>query len=113
LLTADEESGNENSPAADEYLGGQSTEDLVSFVERMRRGKQLYRAAMQAIQQMLAMRDGEMQTDAKALASGRFSELKDLSRDQLLDRLQRTEHELTRYGEASRIAVTVLGRRRT
>jgi hypothetical protein len=113
LLAADEKGEYQDSPAASEYLGGQSTEDLVSFVERMRRGKQLYRAATQSIQQMLTVRNGEVQADSEILASPRLAGLKDLSREQLLDRLERTEHELARYGEASRIAVSVLGRRRT
>jgi ClpX C4-type zinc finger protein/glyoxalase superfamily protein len=112
LLKTDEESGNQTYPAAAAYLGGQSTQDLVSFVERSRRGTQLYGAAMQSIQHVLALRDSEAQADRDALAAPRFARLKDHSREELLAGRQRSERELKRREQALRLAVTVLDGRR-
>jgi len=112
LLKADEESGNQAYPAAVQYLGVQPTEDVVSFVERSRRATRLYRVALQSIQHVLAIRDGEAQADSDVLASPRFVGLKDQSREELLTLRQRSERELKRYEEALRIALTVLGERR-
>jgi len=112
LLKADEESGNQAYPAAVQYLGVQPTEDVVSFVERSRRATRLYRVALQSIQHVLAIRDGEAQADSDVLASPRFVGLKDQSREELLTLRQRSERELKRYEEALRIALTVLGKRR-
>jgi hypothetical protein len=112
LLKADEDSGNRAYPAAIQYLGAQPTEDLVSFVERSRRATQLYRVALQSIQHVLAIRDGEAQADNDVLASPRFVGLKDQSREELLSLRQRSERELKRYEEALRIALSVLGGRR-
>jgi hypothetical protein len=112
LLKADEESGNRAYPAAVQYLGGQPTEDLVSFVERSRRATQLYRVALQSIQHVVAIRDGEAQADSDVLASPRFVGLKDQSKEELLSLRQRSERELKRYEEALRIALSVLGGRR-
>ena len=112
LLKADEESGNQAYPAAVQYLGVQPTEDVVSFVERSRRATRLYRVALQSIQHVLAIRDGEAQADSDLLASPRFVGLKDQSREELLTLRQRSERELKRYEEALRIALTVLGERR-
>jgi PAS domain-containing protein len=112
LLKTDEERGNPACPAAVEYLEGQSTEDLVSFLERSRRATQLYRAALQSIQHVLAIRDGEARADRDVLAAPRFAKLKDQSREELLTLRQRNERELKRAEEALRLAVTVLGGRR-
>jgi len=112
LLKADEESGNQAYPAAVQYLGVQPTEDVVSFVERSRRSTRLYRVALQSIQHVLAIRDGEAQADSDVLASPRFVGLKDQSREELLTLRQRSERELKRYEEALRIALIVLGERR-
>ena len=111
LLKADEESGNQAYPAAVQYLGVQPTEDVVSFVERSRRATRLYRVALQSIQHVLAIRDGEAQADSDVLASPRFVGLKDQSREELLTLRQRSERELKRYEEALRIALTMLGKR--
>jgi hypothetical protein len=112
LLKADEESGNQAYPAAVAYLGVQPTEDLVSFVERSRRATRLYRVALQSIQHVLAIRDGDAQADSDILASPRFVGLKNQSREELRTLRQRSERELKRYEEALRIALTVLGGRR-
>ena len=112
LLNADEESGNQVSPAAVEHLGGQSTEELTSFVERIRRGTQLYRTIVQSIQDVLALRNSDAQADREALAAPRLAGLKDQSREELLAHRQRSERELKRHEQALRIAVTVLDGRR-
>ena len=112
LLKADVESENPAYPAATAYLDGQSTEDLLSFMERNRRGAQLYRTSVQSIQHVLAIRDGEAHADSEALAAPRFAGLKDRSREELLSLRQRSERELKRHEEALRISVSVLSGRR-
>jgi ClpX C4-type zinc finger/Glyoxalase superfamily protein len=112
LLKADVESGNQDYPTAADYLGGQSTEDLASFVERSRRATQLHRAALQSLQYVLAIRDGETVADRDVLAAPRFARLKDQSREELLALRQRGERELKHHEEALRLALTVLGERR-
>jgi hypothetical protein len=112
LLKADEESGNQAYPSAVEHLGGQSTEELTSFVERIRRSTQLYRTIVQSIQDVLALRNSDAQADREALAAPRLAGLKDQNREELLAHRQRSEGELERHEQALRIAVTVLDGRR-
>jgi len=79
-----------------------STEDLVSFMERSRRATQLYRAALQSIQHILAIRDGEAQADRDVMAAPRFAKLKDQSREELLhpSATQRARAQARRGGAA-------------
>lgn len=112
LLDADEANGDQAYPGAVGYLGGQSTEDLVSFVERRRRGTQRFGSALQSIRFVLAVRDGEAQADDDTLAAHRFAVLRDQSRDELVANRQRTERGLKQSETALRIALNVLDERR-
>jgi ClpX C4-type zinc finger/Glyoxalase superfamily protein len=112
LLMADEERGQQAYPAAAEYLEGRSTEDIVSFIERSRRGAQTYRAALQTVQFVLAVRNGRTPADGEVLAQARFTGVKDKSKEELLADERRLERSAKRCEEALRLGVGILNRRR-
>ncbi len=112
LMTSDEDGGGRAYPATSAHLGGQSTEEVVAFVERSRRGAQRYRAALRLIQQVLAMREGAAPVDEDVLAAPRFSRWRDMSREELAADRQRVDRQVKRYEQALRLGVTALGARR-
>jgi ClpX C4-type zinc finger/Glyoxalase superfamily protein len=112
LLAADRASGDQAYPAAMDYLTGKFTEDIVSLVERSRRGAQLYRTALDAVRSVLAARADDSQASADLLASSRFNWLKGKTPPELLAERQRLERGLERSEQALRIAMTVLNGRR-
>jgi hypothetical protein len=112
LLDADERQGDRAAPAAIEYLRGQSTEDLASFVERNRRSAQLYRSALESIQLVLAAKDGAAPADGDVLASSRFARLRHQSTHELRVNRERTERGVKLHEQALRMALVVLDTRR-
>ena len=111
LMTADEDSGPPAYPAALAHLAGQSTEELVAFVERCRRGVQRHRLALDEIGFVLAARD-RGQPDDDVLAAPRFARLKDESTSDLRAARQRHEGAVRRSEQALRMALDALGTRR-
>ena len=83
LLKADEESGNRKYAATFEHVRAKSTADVTSCVERSRKGAEIFRVEVHLIQRTLAMRDGGPPA-ADLLASARFPQLKDKTREELL-----------------------------
>jgi ClpX C4-type zinc finger/Glyoxalase superfamily protein len=112
LLAADQERGQQTYPAAVAYLDGRSAEDIVSFIERSRRGAQVYRAALQTVQFVLAVRDGRTPADSEALAQARFTGVKDKSKEELLADQRRLECNVKRCEDALHIGVSILNGRR-
>jgi hypothetical protein len=76
-------------------------------VERSRRGAERYRAEVHLIQRVLAMRDGEP-PDADLVASPRFAQLKDKTREDLLALDQEAKRWQKGYEDVLRIASAVL-----
>jgi hypothetical protein len=89
-----------------------STEDLALYVERGRKGAERNRLTLRAIQQRLAMTDGELTTKDDILALPRFTYLRNKTREELVTLQQIARHQLSRYEEALRLAMTALGARR-
>jgi hypothetical protein len=89
-----------------------STEDLALFVERGRKGADRNRLTLRAIQQKLAMADNELTTKDDILALPRFTYLRNKAREELVVLQQIAGHQLSRYEEALRLAMTALGARR-
>jgi hypothetical protein len=111
LMTSDEDGGGQAYPATSAHLGAQSTEEVVAFVERSRRGAQRYRVALRLIEEVLAIREGAAPTDGDILAAPRFSRWKDMSREELAAEYQRVERQVKRCEQALRLGVTALGAR--
>jgi hypothetical protein len=109
LFAADSENGNQSHPTASVYQ--QSTEQLMSDVERAKRHAGRWRLALEQIKRKLSMPDGEVLMAGDVLASPRFAYLKNKSSDDLLALAQQHERALKRYEDAQRIAVTVPGER--
>ena len=109
LFAADSENGNQSRPTASVYQ--QSTEQLISDVERAKRHVGRWRLALEQIKRELSMRDGEVLMAGDVLASPSFAYLKNKSRDDLLALSQQHERALKRYEDAQRIAATVHGER--
>jgi hypothetical protein len=108
LLKADEESGDQAYPAALAQLRAKPSEDLVSWVERSRRGAERHRLELRHIQRMLATLQGEgPAADAESVPS-RFAHLKGMTRDKLGEREQHVVRGLKRYEDALRIVTGVL-----
>jgi|SRR5215471_6006865 len=108
LLQSDEQSGTRS---ALEHLRSQSTEDLTAFVERNRRGAQVYRVALDEIQFVLAARDGAA-PDQDVLAAPRFARLKGQSTSDLHATRKETERALKRREHAVGMALDMLSARR-
>jgi hypothetical protein len=111
LMTSDEDGGRQACSAASAHLGGQSTEEVVAFVERSRRRAQRYRVALRLIEEVLAMREGAALVDGDVLAAPRFSRWKDMSREELAADRERVERQVKRHEQALRLGVTALGAR--
>jgi ClpX C4-type zinc finger/Glyoxalase superfamily protein len=105
LVAADEDSGQRDYPAALEHVAGRSTEDVMALLERCRRGVQRYRVALETVQQVLAMRAGEMAVDEHVFAVAGW---KDKSTEELRENRQRLERGMQRYETGVRIAMRVL-----
>jgi hypothetical protein len=111
LMTADEESGNQAYPALFERARSMSTEQLVYYSERGRKGIERNRLTLHAIRRRLALRDGEVPADGDILTSPGFLYLKDKTREDLLALQEQAQRKLKRYEDALRIAAAVLGER--
>jgi hypothetical protein len=109
LFAADSENGNQSHPTASLYQ--QSTEQLMSDVERAKRHAGRWRLALEQIKRKLSMPDGEVLMAGDVLASPSFAYLKNKSSDDLLALAQQHERALKRYEDAQRIAATVPGER--
>src|SRR5215831_6363971 len=88
-----------------------STEDLALYVERGRKGAEGNRLTLRAIQQRVAT-DDELTTKEDILALPRFTYLRNKTREELVVLQQIARHQLSRYEEALRLAMTALGARR-
>jgi len=109
LFAADSENRDQSHPTASVYQ--QSTEQLMSDVERAKRHVGRWRLAMEQIKRKLSMRDGEVLMAGDVLTSPSFAYLKNKSSDDLLALAQQHERALKRYEDAQRIAATVPGER--
>src|SRR6185295_10999677 len=111
ILKTDEENENKEYPAAFENIRAKSTADVMSYVERSRRGAERYRAEVHLIQRVLAIRDGEPPAP-DLVASPGFAQLKDKTREDLLALDQQAKRWQKGYEDVQRIASTVLELRR-
>ena len=102
LFAADSENENQSHPT--EFVYQQSTEQLISDVERAKRHVGRWRVALGQIKRKLSMRDGEVLMAGDVLASPSFAYLKNKSSDDLLELAQQHERALKRYEDAQRIA---------
>jgi hypothetical protein len=107
ILKTDEENENKEYPAAFEHIRAKSTADVTSCVERSRRGAERYRDEVHLIQRVLAMRDGEP-PPADLVASPRFAQLKEKTREDLLALDQEAKRGQKGYEDVLRIASAVL-----
>jgi hypothetical protein len=110
LLEADEESGIQGHPAAFEHIRAKPTADVTSRMERSRKNVEGHGLEVRLIRRILAMRDGEPPT-ADLLASPRFAQLKDKSREDLVALEQGAERKRKGFEDVLRIAATVLAAR--
>jgi hypothetical protein len=107
LLQADEESGVQGHPAALEHIRAKSSADVTSRMERNRKTMEDYGLDVRLIRRILALPDGEPPA-ADLLASPRFAQLKDKTREDLLALEQGAERRRKGSEDALRIATTVL-----
>ena len=89
-----------------------SIEELARYVERGRKGVERNQLTLRAIERRLAVRDGEATPKDDILALPRFSYLRNKTREELVTLQQIARHQLSRYEDALRLAMTALGARR-
>lgn len=111
LFAADDEHGDQSHPAAFAYMRGKSTDQLTSEMERVSRGAERWRLALEQINRKLSMRDAEVPAEGDILASPGFAYLRYKTREEILAIQQHHERALKRYEDAQRIAATVIGER--
>jgi len=101
LMRANEESGVADDPALLERARRASTEELAHYVERGRKGVERNRAALQAVERKLAVRDSKVPVDHNQGSIGGRAAMR-----------QKAQRALKRYEDVLSIATTVLGERR-
>jgi hypothetical protein len=111
LVKADEESGNQGYPALFERARSTSTEELVYYAERGRKGIERNRLTLHGIRRRLALRDEEAPADGDILTLPRFAYLKSKTREDLLALQEQAQRKLKWYEHALRITAAVLGER--
>jgi ClpX C4-type zinc finger/Glyoxalase superfamily protein len=109
LFKVDEESENQAYPAVYELLRGKSTEAVLSYVERGRKGAERHRFVLQHVRRRLEMGEGDDPTKEAKLTVLRFAFGK--TKEELLVVQQQAERMLQRYEAGLRIAATVLNER--
>jgi hypothetical protein len=106
LFKVDEESENQNYPAVYELLRGKSTEAVLSYVDRGRKGAERHRFVLQHVRRKLEMGESEDPTKEGNLTVLRFAVGK--TKEELLVIQQQAAGMLQRYEAGLRIATTVL-----
>jgi ClpX C4-type zinc finger protein/glyoxalase superfamily protein len=107
ILQADEASHRPEHPTAFEHMRAMSTADLTACLERSRKGAERCRNEAHLIIGVLAMRDGTPPV-AEAVASPRFAQLKDKTREELLALEQQAKRAQKGYEDVLRVASAVL-----
>jgi hypothetical protein len=111
LLKAQEESGQQADPAALDWVRAKSTEEVVAFAERSRRGVERHRRHLRDVEIVLAGRTDDAASVA-ALTSPSLAHLKNKPRDELLTIERDAQRSLKRYGDMLHLATTALEDRR-
>ncbi|MBO0764882.1 MAG: hypothetical protein J2P50_09885 [Hyphomicrobiaceae bacterium] len=107
ILQTDEANQSQEHPTAFEHIRAKSTADVAACVERSRKVAERLRNELHLIQGILAMRDGAPPA-ADILASPRFVQLKDMTREDLLALEQQAKRAQKGYEDVLRIASAVL-----
>ncbi len=107
LLKTDGESEKQDYPAAFEHIRAMSIADLMSCLDRSRKGAERYRAEAHLIRQILTMRDGAPPV-ADVVTSPRFTHLQDKTREDLLALEQQAKRGQKAYEDVLRIASAVV-----
>jgi hypothetical protein len=111
LLKAKEESGQQADPAALDWVRAKSTEEVMAFAERSRRGVERHRRHLRDVESVLAARTDDA-ASAAALTSPSLAYLKSKPREELLAIERDAQRSLRRYDDMLRLATTALEDRR-
>jgi len=107
ILQADEANQRQEHPTAFEHIRAKSTAEVAAYVERSREGAERCRNEAHVVGGILAMRDG-VPPAAEVVASPRFAQLKDKTREDLLALEQQAKRAQKGYEDVLRIASAVL-----
>jgi ClpX C4-type zinc finger protein/glyoxalase superfamily protein len=107
ILQADEANRRQEHPTAFEFVRAKSTPEVTACVERSRKGAERCSKEAHLIGRVLAMRDGGPPA-AEVVASARFAQLKDKTREDLLALEQQAKRTQKAYEDVLRIASAVL-----
>jgi hypothetical protein len=107
ILQTDEADQKPEHPTAFEHIRAKPTAEVTACVERSRKGADRCRNELHLIRRILAVRDGAPPV-AEVVASPRFAQLKDKTREDLFALEQQAKRAQKSYEDVLRIASAVL-----